>query len=109
MLDSIPINPKSKKENEVVSLTMYKTMIPPISPMIADRLPTRGKKIPRMNKAPSPLVSNPKKVLNWSQREAISQVARTIAISVPTTPTAIPENRAIFISERKEEFGKKVL
>lgn len=83
--------------------------IPPNSPMKAALLLTLGKNMPKMNNAPSPLVSNPKKVLNWSQSEATFQVASTTAIAVPSIPMITPDHRATAISWVKDEFGKRVL
>lgn len=64
MLDTMPVNPYSRKDVLVLFLTIIKTNTANIKPINADLELTRGKNIPKKKSAPKPLVSNPRKVLN---------------------------------------------
>ena len=86
-----PKKPYSVELMDVNSLQHRSTIMLPAKPVNAALVPILSVKIPIMKSPPSPLVSRPRKKLNWSHNEEMSKVTRASAINIPNPPTMMPE------------------
>lgn len=82
----IPIAPYNKNEVSVRFLVRNTETMPAKKPIVADLAPILGKKMPIKNNPPKPDESNPSISWKKSNKERMSHVAISRAISMPNTP-----------------------